>query len=135
MVAGGGTALYAGVAQGASELREFLDPHRVNRIILLSDGQANKGPSSPSELGNLGAALISEGISVTTIGIGLGYNEDLMTQLAPRSDAPAFTPQRRRASRSLQQRERAPKRQGFLLLTTASSRTCARYLQAPRTAG
>ncbi|NNE34994.1 MAG: VWA domain-containing protein [Rhodothermales bacterium] len=86
LVAGGGTALYAGVLQGASELREFLDPHRVNRVILLSDGQANEGPSTPSELGDLGASLIREGISVTTIGLGLGYNEDLMTQLALRSD-------------------------------------------------
>ena len=84
--AGGGTALYAGVVQGASELREFLDPNRVNRVILLSDGQANEGPSSPSELGDLGRALIREGVSVTTIGLGLGYNEDLMTQLAMRSD-------------------------------------------------
>jgi Ca-activated chloride channel family protein len=86
LVAGGGTALYAGVLQGASQLREFLDPHRVNRVILLSDGQANEGPSTPYELGELGAALIKEGISVTTIGLGLGYNEDLMTQLALRSD-------------------------------------------------
>ncbi|MDX1741188.1 MAG: VWA domain-containing protein, partial [Rhodothermales bacterium] len=84
--AGGGTALYAGVVHGARELREFLDPQRVNRVILLSDGQANEGPSTPTELGDLGAALIKEGISVTTIGLGLGYNEDLMTQLALRSD-------------------------------------------------
>ena len=84
--AGGGTALYAGVVEGATQLREFLDPNRVNRVILLSDGQANNGPSSPSELGDLGAALIEDGISVTTIGLGLGYNEDLMTQLALRSD-------------------------------------------------
>ncbi|MGA7306148.1 MAG: VWA domain-containing protein [Rhodothermales bacterium] len=86
LTAGGGTALYAGVQQGAIELHEFLDPSRVNRVILLSDGQANNGPSSPAELGNLGASLIQEGISVTTIGLGLGYNEDLMTQLALRSD-------------------------------------------------
>ncbi|MFV1979806.1 MAG: VWA domain-containing protein, partial [Rhodothermia bacterium] len=86
LAAGGGTALYAGVTLGATELREFLDPKRVNRVILLSDGQANEGPSSPSELGDLGSALSRDGISVTTIGLGLGYNEDLMTQLALRSD-------------------------------------------------
>ncbi|MDX1430269.1 MAG: VWA domain-containing protein, partial [Rhodothermales bacterium] len=86
LVAGGGTALYAGVLQGADQLKEFLDPKRVNRVILLSDGQANQGPSSPSQLGDLGAKLIRDGISVTTIGLGLGYNEDLMTQLALRSD-------------------------------------------------
>ena len=84
--AGGGTALFAGVSKGAQEVRKFLDRTRVNRVILLSDGQANVGPSSPSELGQLGSALAREGISVTTVGLGLGYNEDLMTQLAGYSD-------------------------------------------------
>ena len=83
---GGRTALFAGVSKGASEVRKFLDTTRVNRIILLSDGLANIGPSTPSELGQLGASLGKEGISVTTIGLGLGYNEDLMTQLAGMSD-------------------------------------------------
>jgi Ca-activated chloride channel family protein len=83
---GGRTALFAGVSKGASEVRKFLDKNRVNRIILLSDGLANIGPSTPSELGQLGASLGKEGISVTTIGLGLGYNEDLMTQLAGMSD-------------------------------------------------
>src|SRR5690606_35247421 len=53
---------------------------------LLSDGQANVGPSSPNELGRLGEASGKRGISITTIGLGLGYNEDLMAQLAMRSD-------------------------------------------------
>src|SRR6185295_2090029 len=84
--AGGNTALFAGVSKAAAEVRKFLDRQRVNRIILLSDGQANVGPSSPTDLGNLGASLIKEGISVTTLGLGLDYNEDLMTQLARKSD-------------------------------------------------
>jgi Ca-activated chloride channel homolog len=84
--AGGNTALFAGVSKGAAEVRKFIDRRRVNRIILLSDGQANVGPSSPTELGNLGASLIKEGISVTTLGLGLDYNEDLMAQLARKSD-------------------------------------------------
>lgn len=84
--AGGSTALYDGVEKGAREIRKFLDRKRVNRIILVSDGLANVGPSTPKELGKLGAALGEENISVTTIGLGLGYNEDLMTQLAQKSD-------------------------------------------------
>jgi Ca-activated chloride channel family protein len=55
-------------------------------VILLSDGLANVGPSSPADLARLGAALIKENISVTTVGIGTDFNEDLMTQLADRSD-------------------------------------------------
>ena len=80
------TALFAGVSMGAAEVRKFLAKDRVNRIILLSDGQANVGPSAPGTLGELGAALIREGISVTTIGLGADYNEDLMTALAQKSD-------------------------------------------------
>jgi len=82
----GSTALFAGVSKGADEARKFLDKNQANRVILLSDGIANVGPSSPSDLARLGKQLIQEGISVTTLGLGLGYNEDLMTQLANNSD-------------------------------------------------
>jgi Ca-activated chloride channel homolog len=83
--ADGSTALFAGVSKGADELRKFLDKNRVNRVILLSDGLANVGPQSPSELGALGASLMKEGVSVSTMGLGLDFNEDLMTKLAQNS--------------------------------------------------
>jgi len=82
----GSTALFGGVTFGLEEVGKYLDPKRVNRIILLSDGQANVGPRSPNELGRLGEVAARQGISITTIGLGLGYNEDLMSQLAMRSD-------------------------------------------------
>jgi Ca-activated chloride channel homolog len=88
--ADGNTALHAGVTKGAAEVRKFLDDKRVNRVILLSDGLANVGPSSPSELGKLGASLLKEGITVSTLGLGLGYNEDLMSQLATQSSGNHF---------------------------------------------
>jgi len=89
--AGGGTALYAGVAQGAQELRRNGESRRyVHRMILLSDGQANVGPCSPAELGWFGNSLVKEGVSVTTIGLGLDYNEDLMTRLAQSSDGNTY---------------------------------------------
>lgn len=83
---GGNTALYGAVSQAAAEVRKNLDSRYVHRVVLLSDGIANVGPSAPEDLARLGAALIKEGISVTTIGIGNDFNEDLMTQLAARSD-------------------------------------------------
>ncbi|MCA9135024.1 MAG: VWA domain-containing protein, partial [Planctomycetales bacterium] len=82
IAAGGNTALFAGVSKAAGEIRKFLDDKHVNRVILLSDGLANVGPASPAELEQLGESLIKEGISVSTMGLGLGYNEDLMTRLA-----------------------------------------------------
>lgn len=88
--ADGKTALFGGVSKGARELEKFLDENRVNTLLLLSDGLANIGPSSPGELRQLGASLARQGISVTTIGLGLDYNEDLMTGLAMASDGNHF---------------------------------------------
>lgn len=84
---GGSTALYAGVEKGAAQLRKYFDKEKVNRIILLSDGIANVGPSSPSDLSKLGKELRTEGLSVSTVGLGDDYNEDLMTALAEASHA------------------------------------------------
>jgi Ca-activated chloride channel family protein len=78
----GHTALYAGVNQGASEIRKNLGKKYFHRVILLSDGMANVGPSSPDDLARLGRSLIKEDISVSAVGLGQGYNEDLMTKLA-----------------------------------------------------
>jgi len=87
---GGNTALFGGVSQGAAEVRKHLNRGHVHRIILLSDGLANVGPRSPEDLGRLGAALIKEDISVTTVGVGMDYNEDLMTRLSQNSDGNAY---------------------------------------------
>ena len=86
----GSTAIFGGVSAGAAELRKNLARKLVNRIVLLSDGAANVGPSSPEELGRLGASLVKEGISVSTLGVGLGYNENLMAALAGRSDGNTY---------------------------------------------
>jgi Ca-activated chloride channel family protein len=84
--AGGRTALYAGVKRGLGEVGKFLSADRVNRLILLSDGLANVGPSTPAQVARLGQIAAGQGISITTIGLGLGYNEDLMARLAGASD-------------------------------------------------
>lgn len=88
--AGGNTALYGGVSFGASEVRKYMSWKYINRIILLSDGLANVGPQSTQELAYLGRSLSKEGITVSTIGVGLDYNEDLMTALAARSGGNSY---------------------------------------------
>ncbi|MEM6280053.1 MAG: VWA domain-containing protein [Verrucomicrobiota bacterium] len=84
---GGSTALYGGVQRGGKELGEYFSKERINRVILLSDGIANVGPSSNREIAKLGSQLAKKGMSVTTIGLGEDYNETLMTALAEASDA------------------------------------------------
>ncbi|TNE46020.1 MAG: VWA domain-containing protein [Deltaproteobacteria bacterium] len=82
----GWTALWGGVRKGVMEVKKFLDKKRVNRVILLSDGQANVGPRRPSDMAQLAQMSAKLGIAITTVGLGLGYNEDIMTQLAQHSD-------------------------------------------------
>jgi Ca-activated chloride channel family protein len=85
--AGGGTALHAGVTLAARQVRAHADKEYLNRVILLSDGLANVGPSRTSDLAALGRELRQQSVSVTTIGVGDDYNEDLMTALAEASNA------------------------------------------------
>jgi Ca-activated chloride channel homolog len=82
----GSTAIHAALLAGANEVRKFKSKDRVNRIVLISDGLANVGPSKPSDFESLGRELASEGITVSTIGLGTGYNEDLMAGLARSAD-------------------------------------------------
>ena len=84
---GGSTALYAGVKCGGDQLAEYLSDEAINRVLLLSDGIANVGPKSNREIVGLGQQLTQRGMSVSTIGLGDDYNEDLMTALAESSDA------------------------------------------------
>lgn len=80
------TALYGGVQRGIELVSSRRSTSYVNRILLLSDGLANVGPTSPTAITALGVRAGSKGIAITTIGIGDGYNEDLMTRLALASD-------------------------------------------------
>ena len=59
--------LKAGVKEGGRQVEEFVSDNNINRVILLSDGLANVGPSTPGELAELGRKLASKGISVSTL--------------------------------------------------------------------
>jgi Ca-activated chloride channel family protein len=82
VTARGNTAIYAGLNQATAELRRYQDAGYINRMILLSDGLANRGPSQVADFRALGRALAREDIVISTIGLGLGFNEDIMTTLA-----------------------------------------------------
>ena len=87
---GGNTALYDGVSTAMEELVPFVEEGFIPRIVLLSDGLANVGPSSREELQTLGRQCAREDVTLTTIGLGLDYNEDLMTALAAASGGNAY---------------------------------------------
>ena len=54
----------------------------VNRVILLSDGLANQGITDPHRLQNIARKQRDHAISLSTIGVGLDYNENLMVGLS-----------------------------------------------------
>jgi Ca-activated chloride channel family protein len=51
-------------------------------VILLSDGLANQGITDPHELNRIAKRYRSKSISLTTMGVGLDYNENLMVGLS-----------------------------------------------------
>ena len=74
----GTTDLSGGLAAAVQQVQEHRDPAGINRVILLGDGL-------PNELGSIEttARTASEnGIAITTMGLGLDYDEVLMGKIA-----------------------------------------------------
>jgi Ca-activated chloride channel family protein len=78
---GGSTDLFSGWLQGAEQL-EGGNARAVSRVILLSDGQANHGKTHISDIEPHCQAWLEKGVSTTTVGLGRGFNEDLMIAMA-----------------------------------------------------
>ena len=78
----GQTNLYRGWLLGAQQLAPAVDNLNACRVFLLSDGQVNKGKQGLAEICNEVAELAKIGISTSTVGFGLHFNEQLMTQMA-----------------------------------------------------
>lgn len=79
--ASGGTNMGAGL-NSALNLLENNHSQRAKKILLLSDGQANQGITDPNQLAQLAAGATQYGAVLSSIGMGLGFNENLMAKLA-----------------------------------------------------
>jgi len=79
----GSTNAQAGLDLGYHMALKAFKPNGINRVILCSDGVANVGDTGADEIWDTIKAKASEGITLTTIGFGMGnYNDVLMEQLA-----------------------------------------------------
>ncbi len=74
----GGTDMNSGLRIGGLEAQKIQGNGRVNRLLLLSDGQ----PDSEAGLAAQAKALAQAGVTTTTIGLGTDYNEDLMARIS-----------------------------------------------------
>jgi Ca-activated chloride channel family protein len=82
LFARGGTNLHAGWLKGAETLAPRSNGKDLCRVILLSDGQANVGIIRTNLICDQVAELSRAGITTTTVGFGLDFNEELMTAMA-----------------------------------------------------
>lgn len=79
----GWTFLSGGLKMGIKQL-ENVKSEGPCRVILLSDGLANKGVTNKELVAAIGAQARQKGIGVSSIGLGLDFDEDLMLHLAQR---------------------------------------------------
>lgn len=79
---GGGTNLSGGLEAGLGQLAGAAREGFVTRVVLMSDGNANQGVTDPGVLNRRARAAREAGITISSLGIGVDFNEDLMSGLA-----------------------------------------------------
>jgi Ca-activated chloride channel homolog len=78
----GGTCISCGLETGATEVARSPVGGGLRRILLISDGQANEGLYDRDELAQLAANKAARGVSISTVGVGLDFDEATMRRLA-----------------------------------------------------
>ncbi len=88
--ASGGTNLYDGLKLCGEHARKSNADDKGRRVILLSDGQPTKGNTKHADIVALAGQLQQQGVSVSSVGVGTGFNPKLMTEIAEQGDGTAW---------------------------------------------
>lgn len=78
---GGMTNLAGGLLRGFQEAQRTANGAST-ALVLLSDGHANEGVTDHGKLEEFSSGAHQAGITTSTIGIGLGYDEDLLAAIS-----------------------------------------------------
>jgi len=78
---GGMTNLSGGLLRGLQEARR-VGAGGSTTLVLLSDGHANMGVTSQDDLGSIASGARRRGVTMSTIGMGLDYDEALLAVLS-----------------------------------------------------
>ncbi|MGC9329850.1 MAG: vWA domain-containing protein, partial [Candidatus Hinthialibacter sp.] len=78
----GMTNLHGGWLRGAEEIAQYASSDSITRVILLSDGLANKGLTDPDAIKKQCSELAQAGVTTSTYGLGNDFNEELMVGMA-----------------------------------------------------
>jgi Ca-activated chloride channel family protein len=76
------TDLHAGWLSGCEQVAQGIAAEGVNRVLLLTDGLANRGVTGPDELARLAYDLRRRGVTTSTFGVGTDFDESLLQALA-----------------------------------------------------
>ncbi|GAB4163295.1 MAG: VWA domain-containing protein [Roseiflexaceae bacterium] len=79
---GGATDLSGGWLEGCREVASYQQSSMINRALLLTDGLANRGITDLEELSQHASQLRLRGITTSTFGVGLDFNEHLLEAIA-----------------------------------------------------
>lgn len=79
---GGTTNLSGGWLEGCHHVAQHMAAESLNRVILMTDGLANRGVTQADKLIEIARQKFGEGISTTTMGLGTDFNEDLLMDIA-----------------------------------------------------
>lgn len=79
---GNTTNLYDGIAAGASQIASVYSGGYVNRALLFTDGDPTAGIKDFSSIVGMVGEQKSRGITVTALGFGNEYNEELLAGIA-----------------------------------------------------
>jgi Ca-activated chloride channel family protein len=78
----GSTDLGGGFLRGAEQVATALVDRGVNRVLLLTDGLANRGIVDHAELTQHAQELRARGVTTTTFGVGEDFDESLLQSMA-----------------------------------------------------
>jgi|GEM_PF-1964965 len=78
----GGSALYDALNQGAAQLRRYATTSTINHLVLVTDGPATKGPRERDDFLRLAELFAREGITLSAIGLGEEFQEDMLADLS-----------------------------------------------------
>ncbi|MBV8857251.1 MAG: VWA domain-containing protein [Acidobacteria bacterium] len=79
---GSSTNMHAGLMLGYQEALRHFNREGANRVVLLTDGIANQGVTDPERIARDSLSFNDRGVDLSTIGVGLDLNKDLLRQLA-----------------------------------------------------
>jgi Ca-activated chloride channel homolog len=85
LYASGGTNLHDGLLAGRLATDRAPASHPVRRIVMISDGRATVGNTDANAIADVASQATEHGTQVTSIGVGLDYDEGMLNAMAVRS--------------------------------------------------